>query len=63
MKNVFYFMLKAIFVLETLTFLSCLFGFVEEHRDKKAMVNFKIYYFTGRTRNSSNTHITQSLKK
>ena len=36
MKNVFYFMLKALFVLEILTFLSWLFGYVEERLDKKA---------------------------
>ena len=38
-------MLKAIFVLEIFTFMSCFFGFfgyVEKRLDKKAMVNFKI---------------------
>ena len=40
-KNAFYFMLKALFVLEIFTFLSWLFGYVEKRLDKKAMVNFK----------------------
>ena len=38
-------MLKAIFVLEIFTFMSCFFcfyGYVEKRLDKKAMVNFKI---------------------
>ena len=39
MKNVFYFMLKALFVLEIFT----LFGYVEKRLDKKVDVNFKIY--------------------
>ena len=40
MKNVFCFMLKALFVLEIFTFLYRIFGYVEKGRDKKAMVNF-----------------------
>ena len=39
MKNAFYFMLKAVFVLEIFT----LFVYVEKRLDKKADVNFKIY--------------------
>ena len=63
MKNVFYFMLKALFVLE-FTFLFWLFGYVERQLDKKRlMVNFKIYDFTEWTANNYNTHITQYLKK
>ena len=41
------FMLKVIFVLEILSFLSWRFGYVEKRLDKKAMVNFKIYEGTG----------------
>ena len=63
MKNAFYLMLKALFVLEIFTFLSCLFGYVEKWLDKKAMVNFKIYDFTDWTRNNCNTHIAQYIKK
>ena len=43
MNNTFYFRLKALFVPEIITFLSWLFGYVEERLDKKATVNFKIY--------------------
>ena len=46
MKNAFYFMLKALFVLEVFTFLSWLFGYVEKRLDEKAMINFKIYDIT-----------------
>ena len=42
-KNVFYFMLKALFVLDILTFLSCFFGYIEKRLDKAATINFKIY--------------------
>ena len=40
MKNAFYFMLKALFVLEVFRFLYRIFGFVEKRLDKKAMANF-----------------------
>ena len=46
MKNVFYFMLKARFVLEIFTFLFWLFGYVEKRLDKKTTVNFKFYVIT-----------------
>ena len=42
MKNAFYLMLKALFVLEIFIFLSRIFGCVEKRFDKKAKVNFKI---------------------
>ena len=41
MKNAFYFMLKALFVLEILAFLSWLFGYAGKRLDKKAKVNSK----------------------
>ena len=44
MENAFNFMLIAFFVLEIFTVLSWLFGYVEKRLDKKAMINFKIYY-------------------
>ena len=50
-KNVFYFMLKALFVLKIFTFLSWLFGYVGKWLDKKAVVNFKIYDVTDWTTN------------
>ena len=43
MKNVFYFKLKAFFVVERFTFLSCVLGYIEKRLDRKLMVNFKIY--------------------
>ena len=51
MKNVFYFKLKVLFVLEIFAFLS------------KAKVSFKIYDVTEWTKNSYNTHIAQYLKR
>ena len=54
MKNafyfMFYFMLIALFVLEMLTFLSWLSGYIEKRLDKKALVNFKIYDVTDWTK-------------
>ena len=65
MKNAFYFRLKALFVPEIITFLSWLFGYVEERLDKKATVNFnfKIYDGTDWTPDYCNTHITQSIRQ
>ena len=62
-KNTFYFMLKAIFVLEIFTFLSLLIGYVEKWLDRKAMVNFKSYDITDWTTWNYNTHIVQYLQK
>ena len=59
----FYFMLKARFVLEIFTFLSWLFGYLETRLDEKAMVNFKIYDMADWTTNNYNTYITQYPKK
>ena len=42
MQKAFYFILKALFVLEIFTFLFRFFGWVEKRLHKKAMVNFKI---------------------
>ena len=41
MKNAFYFILKALFVLKIFTLLSLLFDHVRKWRDKKAKFNFK----------------------
>ena len=43
MKNAFYLMLKAIFVLDIFKFLFWYFGYVEEWLDKKVKVNLKNY--------------------
>ena len=56
-------MSKSPFIIETFLFLSWIFVYVEKRLDKKAMVNFKIYDVTEWTKNNSNTHITQYLKK
>ena len=63
MKNVFYFMLKALFVLEIFKFLSLLFNHVDKQRDKKVNVNSKIYSITDWTAKNYNTHVAQYLKK
>ena len=47
MKNVFYFISKALLVLEIFTFLTWLFGYVEKWLEEKAMTNFKIHDVTG----------------
>ena len=43
MKNVFYFNLKALFVLKVFKFLSGLFSYVGNQLDKLDKVNFKTY--------------------
>ena len=40
--------------------ISWLFGYAEKQLDKKAMVNFKIYDVTGRTKSNYNIHIAQT---
>ena len=63
MKNAFYFMLKALFVVEISTFLSWIFGYVEEQLDKKVMVYFNTYDVANWTINNHNTHNTISRSK
>ena len=63
MRIVIYFTLKALFVLEILKFLPCLFGYVEKWLDKKVTVNFKIYGVKFWETNDYNTHIVQSLRE
>ena len=63
MKNGFYFMSKAFFVLKILKFLSWPFGHIGKWLHKKAESNFKIYDVTDWTWNNDNTHIVQYLKK
>ena len=62
MKNTFYSMLKGLFVLEILKFLSSLFGHVDKGIHEKAMINIKIYGVADWTINNKNTHITRYLK-
>ena len=51
MKNGFYFMLKALFLLEIFTFLRQRFGYVE-----KPMINLRICDVADSKKNNQNTH-------
>ena len=62
MKNVFYFSLKALFVLKIFKFLSCLFGHVEKRLDWKDEVKFKIYEVTTWETNNRDANIEQYFK-
>ena len=61
-KNAFYFMLKALFVLEIFPFLSWLFGYVEKGLNKGAKDNFKLDDVIDWTTNNCNTYIAQYRK-
>ena len=62
-KNAYFFLLKALFILEMFTFLYSPFGYAEKRLDKKPMANFEIYDVTDWTLNNYNTHIAQYLMK
>ena len=63
MKNAFYFILKALFVLKIFKFLSQLFSHVAKRLDKKDVVNFKFYDVATWLTNNCHTHIVQDLEK
>ena len=64
MKNACYFILKALFVLEIITFWTTdFFGYVRKRLDKKARVNFKIYDITNWNKRIYNKHISKSKGK
>ena len=63
MKNSFYFMLKALFVLKIPKSLPWYFGYVKKWLDNKAKVNFEIYDVADWQTNNYTTHIAQYLKK
>ena len=63
MKNAFYLILKALFVLKIFKFLFCLFGHGERTACLKDKDNFKIYDTTTWLTNNYNTHIAQYLSK
>ena len=63
MKEGFYFMSKALFVLEIFIFLLSPFGYVEKRFDEKARVNFHIYDVTYWTTNICNIYFAQYMKK
>ena len=62
-KNTFYLTLKALLVLNTLKFLSWLFGHVEKWLDLKDKTNFKIYKVTTWDKYNPSTHTAQYLNK
>ena len=64
MKNAFYFILKAFFVLKIFKFLPWIFGHVEKTAWlENGKVNFKIYVDTAWLMNSYNTHIVYYFTK
>ena len=63
MKNAFYVMSKAFFILKISTILSWLFGYEGKRIAQKAKVNFIIYDVTDWATSNYNTHIAQYLKK
>ena len=62
MKNCFYFILKALFVLKIFKFCPESFAHVRKRLDKKVKINFKTYDFTNCEKNDCNPHITQYFK-
>ena len=62
-KNAFYFILKALFVLKIIKSLSRLFGHVGKRLDLKDKVNFEIHDVTAWFTNNCNTHFAQYLTK
>ena len=63
MKTAFYFILKALFALEIITFLLQRFGYLEKWLDKKISVNSKVYDVTDWITDYQNIHIVQYLYK
>ena len=63
MKNVFYFILEAPFVLNILNFSPDFFGYGGKRFDMKINVNFKLYGVINWIANNYNTHIAEYLKK
>ena len=61
-KNVFYFMLESLFILEISTSLSWLFDYVEKRLHKKVKINSKIYDVTDRQQTIT-IHILLNISK
>ena len=63
MKNDFYFILKALFVLKIFKFLSWLFGHIEKTAWLERLIknNFEIYVVTAWSTMNYNTHIAWQL--
>ena len=62
-KNAFYFILKALLILEIFTFLSWLFNLAEKWFDKKAKASFRKCDVTDWTADEYKTHIAQYFKR
>ena len=63
MKNAFYFISKALFILKIFMYLFQLFGQAAKWLDKKDKVNLKCYDVTAWLTNNCNTYIVQYLEK
>ena len=63
MKNAFYFILKALFVLKIFKFCLDVLGMYEKQLDLKDKFNFKVYDATAWLTKNCITHITQYLTK
>ena len=63
MKNAFYYILKALFVLKIFKFWTQLFGHVGKTAWLKNKVNFKIHDIIAWFTNKCNTHTAQYLTK
>ena len=63
MKNVFYLILEALFVLEIFNFLSWLFGNVEKMTWLEKKANFKVHDVTAWLKSNGQTHIAPYLKR
>ena len=62
-KNVFYFIVKALFILKIFKFFRAFFGDVGKRLDKRTNDSFKIYEIINWEVNNYNTHIAKYLKK
>ena len=62
MKNDFYFMLKSLFVLKIVKFLSWLFGQLTKRLDKKDMIKFRFNDVTAWLTNNFSKYIAQYLE-
>ena len=63
MKNTFYFMLKALFILKIFTILFWLFGHVGKRVDEKVKVDLKLYDIIDWRTSQCNTHSDQYFRK
>ena len=62
-KNAFYFISKALFILKIFRFLSWFFGHVAKRLDKRDQVSFRFYDVTAWLTNNRNTHILANISR